>query len=386
MLYLYLSTAIANIITVSSFINIILYQNNLTAMTISLIYLIRRFARIILEIPFGIIGDRFGIKVVLILSQIFKIIGIFLVINLSETSHIFIKYAYGIFAGLTRASGNDRSGVYIYRRLESNKKVEFFRRYSSIYWFIVNIISSLSTLFLSFVLVTQNGLNKTGFFHATLITSLVAISLLIIAPNDLPRNKKKSFKKNMNSAINMLQNHLIVRNVILLSFLSGVLYSIFSIGQLMILQEKLGQRFAIVFASIQFIALPLGALFSSTNDKEYSISTRRIMIMFAMILAIAGLIDIKMLIVAMIVYAFFYMKTRLIIEKRIEALCKNDARSTISSVSLLLMTIIDVTIFYIATICSKYSTYRFGFSIMMCAIVFSLTLFYRIFNVRAQDM
>ena len=64
------------------------------------------------------------------------------------------------------------------------------------------------------------------------------------------------------------------------------------------------------------------------------------------------------------IYTFLYVFIRVPIDQRLELLCDNSTRTTITAISLIGMTIVDITIFTFSNFCAKNLSYRFSFSII----------------------
>ncbi len=213
----YLTTALVNFAFFIPIIQLFYLDNNLTITKIAFLGVIWNLIRIILEVPSGILADKWGRKKALIISSIFAILQITLLIYSGTYTHFFIA---SIFSAISYSFLSGTNTAIFYDTLRQIKKENEFEKLwarQHIYQQIPLIISFISSGFLYKI---SNLLP----FQLSLL--FLIASLLVVFTFKEPEYHKQIEEVNVFTHFTQSMNHIFKNNFLKTILIFTILFSI----------------------------------------------------------------------------------------------------------------------------------------------------------------
>lgn len=246
-------------------------QRGMTILTVVYTEIIYAITVVLLEIPTGIIADRWGRKKMMILNAFFGCCEFFVLLFATEFWH----FAAVVFlAGIGRSSGSGSENALLYDSLIQNGKTEFFEK----------CLGRLNTCdFTAAILAALSGsllASRFGFefnYWISFVSMLISLclSLLLVEPDRKSEMAGPiAIKEYVKSSVNFFRKNPGVRLVLLSGMVTGAaLNFIDEFWQLYI--HRMGipvLYFGLFSAAFMFLRLP-GSLFAHVVKKRLSYRT-----------------------------------------------------------------------------------------------------------------
>ena len=340
---------------------------NMSITQIAFIGIAFSVARMAMEIPSGILADKWGRKKTLFLSQVFFIIGIIILI-FGQSFWLFIIAS--IFSGLWLACYSGTGVAFFYDTLKELKREKDYEKL----WGKL----SLTTAFVSFIAAFTAGflfnISITLPYALSAITAF--ISLFVILTFTEPKFHKHAEEDSLflhfkNSIIKVTKNECIGFMVIFGAILAFALDYLFSYGQIYLKEIGIPIAFFGIIFAIKSIIEGIGA---SSADKIKNKFSYRSILTFSLlftIIVIFGLsyldnyIGVFVFLISFFIMGMFRLIQRGYIHKKIES----HNRATVDSVSSFIIAIIAIIFEPIAGKIADIYSIQTSFFVLGCVLL-----------------
>jgi len=306
-------------------------DNGLSIFEISLIFTLWSLTNFLMEIPSGILSDKFSRKLLIILGQLLRIIGYSLWIIFPN----FYGFLTGtILWGIKSSFTNSSISALIYDIMKNNNTQNNYISFNGKLKSVSLIAVVLSSLIADYIV--EFG------YSFLLILSIFNLFLSILFIYNVKEEKKLNLKKVSTSYIEPLKQgfKIIINNSYLLRlilFSSTVLATIITLDEffpifantLGIEKNSLGLFIAFV-TSFQALASFMANNFKSYNDITYNF----LYIIAGLLLILVGLVFnlIPLSMIILLVFLFMFSVLDVIFEGKLHSQISSDIRATVLSV------------------------------------------------------
>ena len=181
-------------VLIVTYANVLISNIGKSAAIITMVLLVKKIIRTILDIPTGVFVDKFLTpKKSVLIAILLKIVFIYLF----TFDNIYTLILSSIIEGISLSFFRGKMSVLQYETFENEGLIEEFYFLSSIYGLIVNI-STIATATVS------NILYKTWGIKYVINGSFITLSISLIATYLIPETRSKSEKKEKNTNVNTL--------------------------------------------------------------------------------------------------------------------------------------------------------------------------------------
>jgi len=350
---------------------------NMTITQIAFIGIAFSVARITMEVPSGILADRWGRKKTLFLSQIFLIVDMIIII-FSNSFWLFL--IAGLFSGFWFACYSGTGVAFYYDTLKELKREKDYEKlWGKMYMLtaVVGFIAAFSAGFLFKINITLPYI----FTGISALLSLVVITSFTEPKFHKPAEEDSIFLHFKNSTKKILQNEYLAFIVIFGAILGFSLDYLFHYGQIYL--KTIGipiAFFGIIFA---FKSLIEGIGGSSANKIKNKFSYRSIFT-FCLLFSIAVIFSLSYLnnyfgvlvfLLSFFILGMFRIIQRGYIHKRVES----HNRATVDSLSSFIMALVAIIFEPIAGKIADIYSIQTSFFVLACVLVI-YTLYFIIFK------
>lgn len=355
-------------IFINHFLASLLETKHMDIVTISIILSVKRFAKIIFDIPIGLLASKIGLKKVLILSRLLKLASVCLLF----CSGKFCLITSMILYGMAHVAFYGKFEVYMYNYLADTKNISvIFRKITGFCYGAQDFLAFVVSLIGFRIFTITNSYNI--LIALSIIILLTFIMVAIYMPNtdniNLLTHKKLVFKK---------INATIIKHILFLSILIALAFSITDIFQIGLVNIKESPANIAIISGMSSLAMFFGCilpLFSSKYiNKTKQITQVLLLILLATSLSIL-IFGINLYTsLFLIPYFLIFPTMEILFEFKLDVLSKIELRALVSSLSTTCSTILGGVFGAFVASLSSYISFSAAFS-MLLAIICSTLLF-----------
>ncbi len=339
-------------------------ENGISPVEFSMLFTIKKSSRIIFDIPFGILFDKFSPRLVFLIGRVSKLIS-FLILTI-EPNFTTLAFAM-LFDGISYSAMYGKISVLIFNILKYIEKKEIFPRVYSIYYGIVDIS-------LAIVQVASGFIFKTGGFKLVIKYSIIAWFLTFFTIFLLPNIKDKEESQNKRKKKNILDSLIDLKKLffekkyfrVVIFFYAFINFFAWHFGPMagLILLDMGYNPFQVSnIAAVCKIAPLLGVILPFSFKYVCMRKMTKIVIPVIFFITISAFVYNRyLLIFAMLMPLFFYPLLEGNMEKFVDNESDKEIRSTVSSVNSVFTTILSVIITmifgFIGTLTSIKNSFR----------------------------
>ena len=328
-------------------------DNGLSLAQISTLFFAWSFTAFILEIPSGVLADKYDRKSILILGQIIRIIG-FCIWLLFPT---FWGFLIGfIFCGIKSAFTSGTFEAYIYDYLKSKNSDSQFAKY-------FGKIKSFSFLAILLSAIGASVLPQ-GNYLVVLIVSISALIISTIAAIYLPRAEKikstgetryfKLLKKGLNSVIRKKE---LMMALAFLSIVVGFM-AVDEYLSLYAVNVGLSPKFLGILLAIYATVQALASLFAHRVKPVKGIISYIILLIFGTLLLVLGLMTNILGLIVWLLLATVSAYIIVIGEQNLQDAADSEVRATVSSVKGFSAELLSLSVFVFFSTSSDSGLFR----------------------------
>ncbi len=354
---IYLFRFLDNLMLIFPLYAVMFEDSGLTVFQISLLFIVWSAATFILEVPSGVLADKYSRINILAAGQIFKIIGFLFWIIMPN----FIGFLIGfIFWGVKSALHSGTFEALLYDELKKFKQESHYTK-------ILGRVESVSHVGVVGASIGASLLISSG-YSAVIVASIIFIILSFIPLYLLPKAKiaesthEKEYFKLLKQGILVVKNTpVLLRLIIFLAIAIGIdavideYYNPFA-RELGLETQMLGYFFAVVI----FVDI-LGSLVAY-KFKEYSNGVYYAWFAACgLILLAAAVLGNYFSIIFLLLFTFNYRIIKLVFEGRVQDQIPTSVRATVSSVNGFAMETSAITMFFLFGLIVGEGEYQTGF-------------------------
>ncbi|MBD3355089.1 MFS transporter [Candidatus Woesearchaeota archaeon] len=355
----------------------------MTITQIALIGIVFSIARLTMEVPSGVLADRWGRKKTLFLCQIFLIVDMTILI-FSQSFWLFLIAS--LFSGLWIACYSGTGVAFFYDTLkELKREKEYEKLWGKMYMFTatVSFIAAFSAGFLFDISIILPYI----FSVTTAFLSLFVIASFTEPKFHRPAEEDSIFLHFKNSIKKIVKNQYIGFIVIFGAILSFSLYYLFVYGQIYL--KTIGVPiafFGIIFA-FKYVIEGIGGVSANKIKNKFSyrsIFTFSLLFTIAVIFSLSYLnnyIGVIVFLLSFFIMGMFRIIQRGYIHKRVES----HNRATVDSLSSFLIALVAVIFEPIAGKIADIYSIQTSFFVLACVLVI-YTLYFIIFKFHKKEL
>ena len=344
---------------------------------ISIIITIKRAIRIVGDIIFGLIFDRFGAKLVFIIGRAMKLLCYLILLKTQSFTLICVSM---VMYGLAEGTIQGKISSFIYNNLKANDKLSFFPKAMSLYYLFIDGHLALMK-FLTGLLLKEYGYNL--IIKISIVMNIISmIMLFFMIPNNKQNNLQQFVSKSFFDIFDKIkliikQNKIIMYIIVVYGILVFFAWQFGSIASMVMLDMGISATNITWFGGIINICSIIGTIISFLFLKE-AIKIQNVcsiivvILLFGIISAISY--NVYLFCIFMIVVDIMYVMLEVSIEKNLEKFSDKHIRGTAISLALvctnLIATFANLFIGFIA----QHLSYKVG--IICIIMVLFLVLIY----------
>jgi MFS family permease len=345
---------------VSSVFSAIINQNISDPLMIASILAIKRFSRIFLDIPAGIFGDKFGSKILFILSMLSILLSMS-VLLISKT--IIVLFISVILKGLSDSCSAGKVEAHIYNILKYNNNFDQFGKIISTYYLFMDLTVGFAVLILSVYLI-----NVDQFLIYGIILSICGLVMsMFIKDNYIMNNiKRPTFKEIFRGIKAMYRSKSIFLLMLLWGLCNFLGWQLHSITTILLAHFNFTINEIVRVQSMEHFALVAGCIVSFIiSDK---ISFKKIMYLFIfsiLIMCICAILYTPfMIITSVLFYLCCFCTLQIFFEKIIDKLSAEQSRLSINSATTTITAIYNSIGMVLFGFLAKYYGYKTSWNII----------------------
>lgn len=347
-------------------------DSGLSIFQISILFIVWSATTFLLEVPSGVLADKYSRKKIIAFGQIFKILGLILWVLMPNFTGFLLGF---IFWGIKGALYSGTFEALVYDELKAFKQEKIYTK-------VLGRMESASNLGVVIASVGASLLIPYG-YNAVIISSVFFILISLIPLSLLPEAKKVESTHEKEYFILLKQGLLVVKNSPLLIRL--ILFLSIAIGIDAAIDEyynpfarELGletQMLGYFFALVIFIDI-LGSLVAY-KFKEYSNSVYYIwFVACGLMLLVAALFSNYFSILFLLLFTFNYRIIKLVFEGKVQDNIPTPVRATVSSVSGFAMETSALVMFFLFGLVVGEGEYRTGFMFVSLTMIAVGTMYW----------
>ncbi len=340
-LFIIILVAALNYVNFMSSFSLVLMQNYISSpLWFSVLLVVKKILKIALDIPSGVLADRFGAKKLIILSTVF--------FALCQVAW-FVPSVYNIIIGLCLQSVAlafmvGKVEAYIYNILLRNDMLNKYPRYSALMYFVVDILAAIVCFVAPFVY--RFG-SYSGLSSATIACNVLSLLLLLKLEDIRFRSAEGeyfSFKQIIQNSYNICRSNMHLFYLLIMWGLVNFFGWQFGHISLMVLSEiNFSVEQISMLKSVEHFAMSIGCVLTFIFSPFLNFRRAAICLVVAMsVMILSGIVYGKFVIVGIVFYLLLYTSMEVVIMRNIEKNSLNSTRYTITSFSAMMSSMFNI--------------------------------------------
>ena len=343
----------------SSVLSIIINKNISDPLIITIIISAKRFSRMFFDIPSGIIGDKFGARILFVLSMVSILLSTLLLLN---NKTMFVIFAAVLLKGFSDSCSSGKVEAHIYNILKYSNNFDKFGRIISVYYLVIDLSVSFFVFILSMYLI-----NLDQFLIYGIIVSIFGLIMSIFIQDNYIINclKRPTFKEIFSGIKAMYQSKSMLLLMLLWGLCNFLGWQLHSITTILLSHLNFSINKIVRVQSMEHFALAIGCIISFIiSDK---ISFKKIMYLFifsVIIMCICAILYTPlMIIVSAVVYLCFFCTLEVFFAKMIDRFATGQSRLSINSATTTITAIYNSIGMVLFGFLAKYYGYKISWNI-----------------------
>ncbi len=308
-----------------------LIDNNVKEVQIIYLFFIQKIAKLITEIPSGIIFDLSNPKIIFFSSKIIKLTGIMLIYYFTNIYNLEILGFTLI--GISQAFFVSKIETYIYNTLEQYKKLGLFKKSVAMFYLFADISYALMPMIGGLIC---KKYNYRTVFYTTIIVDVISILLIVFLPKYIKNktNQIASFKELKNKLKNISSDRLTFNLIIRLAILNGIVWQFLDFI-IIYSKNQINTNFNISILSFLINScMTIGCIYAFYFKNLFSLKNNTFLfIIMLTIMTIASYLNLfYFLIIILCFLMFFYTNNEIQIAQEIDKKTQNNARGLLFSI------------------------------------------------------
>lgn len=336
---------------------------------ISYLFGLTKFVKILSTFPFGYMFDKKP-KLTLFISILLKFIATILLFFVSIEKNL-ITIIVAILIGLSQGAIFIKTDTFVYNYLKDINKVDLFPKYISVYYLLSNIIYT-AIIFSSGIILGKSN------YNIIFILSSIIIILSGIALHFTPNYKIERNRANIKDIKNLINQNNLLKMLVSLSILKAIVWQIPKLISIIIQKHNNIDMSMTNILSLLNLAIIIGCSISMIRIiKDVKKIVKIILFLIGSLILSALIFDSMFkIIIPVIIINLVYSTLEVSLERKIDIALPQNTRGTFFSISVIIMTLIQMFIFFIF---GKLLENNIDYSITLSIILVPIFLFYLFF-------
>ncbi len=345
---------------VSSVFSTIINQNISDPLTIASILAIKRFSRIFLDIPAGIVGDKFGSKILFILSMLSILLSMSILLLSKTIVVLFISVA---LKGLSDSCSAGKVEAHIYNILTHDNNFDKFGKIISTYYLFMDLAVGFVVFLLSIYL-----FNVDQFLLYGIILSVCGLAMSIFIQDSyiINNTKRPTFKEIFNGIKTIYQSKSMFLLILLWGLCNFLGWQLHSITTILLAHFNFTINQIVRVQSMEHFALVVGCIISFIVSDKISFKKIMYLFLFSVItMCICAILYTPFMIIASILlYLCCFCTIQVFFEKIIDKLSTGQSRLSINSATTTIVAIYNSIGMVLFGFLAKYYGYKISWNII----------------------
>lgn len=353
-----------------------LKDHKMTAIEISMLLTIRKVVKIVADIPFGMIFDKFGAKAVFVVGRILKISSFF--VFLLKPS--FSVFAVAIFLdGFSYSAIYGKISAYIYNHLSRIDKTKIYARCIAIYYFSVDVVHSVFSLATAILL---KAYNYDILIYCSIAIGMTSLLIAFFLPKDKEKiannyNKKSSgFKDILKTLRDIMKGNKTLLYLLMFHGIGNfIAWQFGSVGSMVLLDMKYSASDTAFVGSAAKVFMGLGCLlpfFVFKNGIKIRSAVKLFVIFIILGIASAFVYQAWFFVAFMLSTIFFYTLIEVSIEQKFESLSDPKIRGTVTAIGWFFCSIITAFSIILVGFFAEIHSYKMGLIALLSLLIILL--------------